>query len=93
VNDIKHLHDSGTVIRDGDRVSLAVDELVHATRAKSGADDIDYSLAGVDVADELGDTLRRICTLTEQDDTRLLQSGKQWGRDEAKQVVSNGNLG
>lgn len=72
VDNIEHLHHRRAVIRDGHRGTLSIDQLVHTARTQSRANYIDDSLARIDVANELGDTLRGISALAEQNDARLL---------------------
>jgi len=54
-------------------VAVIVDELVHASWTKGGADDISDGTTGVDVADELGLSLAGIRAFFEKDDLGLLR--------------------
>lgn len=74
MHNVQHFHDGGTIIGDGHRAAFTIDEFVHAARPESGAHHIDDRLTGVNVANQLRDALGRICTLTQQDDARLLSS-------------------
>lgn len=53
MDDVKELHDGGAVVGDGDGPLIVVDELVHAARAKGGANDVGDGGAGIDVAHKL----------------------------------------
>lgn len=54
-------------------MAIVVDELVHASWAEGGADDISDGTAGVDVANELRLSLAGICAFFEKDDLGLLR--------------------
>lgn len=77
MHNIQHFHNRSTIVGDGHRAALSVDEFVHTTGSKSSANYIDDSLAGVYVANELRNALRGICTLAEQNDARLLMVGRR----------------
>lgn len=56
------------------RLTLLVNnQLVHAAGPKSGAHSVDDSQAGVDVGQELTLALRRVCTILQENDLRLLK--------------------
>lgn len=52
VHNIEERNQSGTVVGDGD-ASAVMDEFVHTTGSESSLNDIDDSLASVDVRDDL----------------------------------------
>ena len=57
-----------------DKRTFAVyDELVHATWAQGGPDGLDHHLAGVNVADDLRDSLRGVCSFLHQENSWLLR--------------------
>lgn len=72
MNNIEELHDGGAVVGDGDIALVIVNELVHATWAEGGPDDVSDGGAGVDVADELRLPLRGVRSLLQKYDLRLL---------------------
>lgn len=51
MDDVKKLHDSGAVIRNGDGALVVVNEFVHTTRTERGANGIRNDRARIDVAD------------------------------------------
>lgn len=87
VNNVQHFHHCRTVVRDGRGTSFAIDQFVHTTGTQSGSHHIYDSLACVDVRNQLGNTLRCVSALTEQDDARLLQSGGRYRQSKYKLLV------
>ena len=71
MHDVQQLHDRSAVVGDGD-VPALIDQFIHSTGSKRGADGVHDGHAGIDVANELGLALRCIGSLLEDDDARLL---------------------
>lgn len=72
MHDVEELHDGGSVVGDGGAALVVVDELVHATWAQGGADDVGDGHTGVDVAHQLRLALRCVRAFLQKDDLRLL---------------------
>lgn len=72
VNNVEQPHDRSTIVRNGN-ITLIVNKLVHATRTQGSSDCVDNHFASIDVADKLRNTLRRISSFLQKDDSRLLK--------------------
>lgn len=70
-------------------------QLIHATRTKSGPNGSHHNFTSIDIADDLGFTLRGVCTFPQQNDWSLLddkggkedrQGWKIWKGDKAQLI-------
>ena len=66
VDDVEEVHELGAIVRNSG-FSIGMDEFVHTTGAKGGANDFGDSLTSIDVGDQLTNTLRGIGALPKED--------------------------
>lgn len=60
MDNVKELHDGGTVVGDGDRAFVVMNQLIHTPRPQRGPDHVCRSSAGVYVAHQLRLSLGRV---------------------------------
>lgn len=68
--DVEESKDGGSIVGDG-CVFMGGDHFVHASGTEGGLDDVDDSLDGVDVGDDLSNAFHGISAVSEEQDGGL----------------------
>ena len=76
VFNLKEAEDGGTIIRNGGGPGVG-DHLIHTSGTESGLDNINDCFDGVNVGDDLSDTLHGLSTISEKKNGGLLTYKKR----------------
>ncbi len=77
VFNLEEAEDGGTVVRNGGGSGVG-DHFIHASGTESGFDDINDCFDGVNVGDDLSDTLHGLSTISEEKNGGLLTYKKRF---------------